>query len=70
MTRNEAMKILGLTQFQQLADKLELTTSAIAQWRDDENIPDYREYEVRELAAGRLPIRLLRAKENLSQVNI
>lgn len=67
MTRKEAMKLLGVEKLIQLADKLELTTSAIAQWGDDADIPDYREYEVRELAAGRTPIRLLKSKQNLTQ---
>lgn len=67
MTRKEAMKLLGVEKLIQLAVKLELTTSAIAQWGDDADIPDYREYEVRELAAGRTPIRLLKSKQNLTQ---
>ncbi len=53
----------------QLAEKLELTTSAIAQWGDEEDIPDYREYEIRELAAGRVPKRLQKSKQNLVHVN-
>lgn len=69
MTRREAMTLLGLKKLFQLADKLELTTSAIAQWGDDEDIPDFREYEVRELAAGRIPKRLRKSKQNVSQVN-
>lgn len=66
MTRREAMTLLGLKKLFQLADKLELTTSAIAQWGDDEDIPEYREYEVRELAAGRIPKRLRKSKQNLT----
>lgn len=66
MNRKEAMQLLGFTKLIHLADKLELTTSAIAQWGDGD-IPDYREYEVRELAAGRTPIRLIKSKKNLAQ---
>lgn len=69
MTRRQAMELLGFKKLFQLADKLELSTSAIAQWGDDEDIPEYREYEVRELAAGRTPKRLLKSKQNVSQVN-
>ncbi|MHA3048677.1 helix-turn-helix domain-containing protein [Acinetobacter sp. ANC 4639] len=63
MTRQEAMKLLGYKKLIQLADGLQLTTSAIAQWRDDEDIPDIREYEIRELAAGRTPKRLLKSSK-------
>lgn len=66
MTRQEAMQKLGIKKFYQLADKLELTTAAIAQW-GDEDIPDFREYEVNELLAGRTPKRLLKTKQNLSK---
>lgn len=65
MTRSEAMVLLGVKKFFQLADKLELTTSAIAQWGDDKDIPPFREYEVRELHAGRTPKRLLKTKLNI-----
>jgi len=72
MTRQDAMKLLGFKKLIQLAEKLELTTSAIAQWGDGEDIPEFREYEIRELAAGRTPKRLL--KKTLSnskeQLNI
>lgn len=72
MTRKEAMALLGCDKLYQLAEKLYLSTSAIAQWRDNDDIPEYREYEVRELAAGRTPIRLhklLKSKQNLSHAN-
>ncbi len=69
MTRTEALELLNCKKLYQLAEKLELTTSAIAQWGDEEDIPDYREYEIRELAAGRVPKRLLKAEKNLSQAN-
>lgn len=67
MTRQEAVTLLGLEKLIQLAELLELSTSAIAQWGDDADIPEYREYEVRELAAGRTPKRLLKSKQNLDQ---
>ena len=46
-----------------------MNTAAIAQWRDGEDIPEYREYEVRELAAGRTPKRLLKSKQNVAHAN-
>lgn len=69
MTRQEAMQKLGIKKFYQLADKLELTTAAIAQWGDSD-IPDFREYEVNELVAGRVPKRLLKSKQNLTKPKI
>ncbi|AFU39008.1 Cro/CI family transcriptional regulator [Acinetobacter baumannii] len=69
MTRTEALELLNCKKLYQLAEKLELTTSAIAQWGDEEDIPDYREYEIRELAAGRVPKRLQKSKQNLVHVN-
>ena len=69
MTRKEAIELLVFKKLIQLADKLELTTAAIAQWRDGEDIPEYREYEVRELAAGRTPKRLLKSKQNVAHAN-
>ena len=71
MTRDEAMALLNVEKKYQLADRLYLTTSAVAQWGNGD-IPDYREYEVRELAAGRTPpriTRLLKSNPNLAQVN-
>jgi hypothetical protein len=67
MTRTEALELLQCKKLYQLADKLELTTSAIAQWGDE--VPDYREYEIRELAAGRIPKRLQKAKQTLVHAN-
>jgi len=65
MTRRQAMALLGLEKLIQLADALELTTAAIAQWGDDKDIPKFREYEIKELAAGQTPKRLLQSKQNL-----
>ncbi|WP_374255075.1 Cro/CI family transcriptional regulator [Acinetobacter brisouii] len=69
MTRQEAMELLGYKKLTQLADRLQLTTSAIAQWRDGEDIPEFREYEIRELAAGRMPKRLLKSMQNVTRQN-
>lgn len=69
MNRREAMALLGYKTLTQLAETLELSTSAIAQWGDDADIPEYREYEIRELAAGRIPKRLLKPKQNLACEN-
>ena len=70
MKRRDALALLGYDHLYQLANVLELSTAAIAQWGDDEDIPAFREYEVRELAAGRTPIRLLKSKQNLILKNI
>lgn len=67
MTRQEALELLGCKKLIQLAEILELSTSAIAQWGDDADIPDFREYEVRELAAGRIPKRLRKSKQKIAQ---
>lgn len=67
MTRQEALELLGCKKLIQLAEILELSTSAIAQWGDDADIPDFREYEVRELAAGRIPKRLHKSKQKIVQ---
>lgn len=69
MTRREAMAVFGFKNLYQLAEKLQLSTSAIAQW-GEADIPDYREYEIRELAAGRTPKRLIKSKQNLLERNI
>lgn len=67
MTRDEAIKLLDCT-YSELADKLELSTAAVSRWANRE-LPYDREYEIRELAAGRTPIRLLKARQNLSHAN-
>ena len=65
MTRQEAAKLLNCS-LAGLAEKLGLTTAAIAQWGDDTDIPPLREYQVRELAAGRKPIIKSKVRSNLS----
>ena len=67
MTRDEACKLLECD-YSGLAVRLLLTTAAIARWKNRE-LPYDREYEVTELAAGRIPKRILQAQQNLSQVN-
>ncbi|BBT50014.1 MULTISPECIES: ribonuclease D [Acinetobacter] len=67
MTRDDAIKLLNCT-YSELADKLELSTAAVARWANRE-LPYDREYEILELAAGRIPKRLLKAEKNLSQAN-
>lgn len=69
MTRKEAAKLLNCS-FSELADKLGITTAAIAQWGDDKDIPLLREIQVKELAAGRNPLFKSKAKLNLSQSKI
>lgn len=66
MKRQEAVKLLNCS-LAGLAEKLGLTTAAIAQWGDDTDIPPLREYQVRELAAGRQPIIKSKVRSNLSQ---
>ncbi|MDC5399643.1 ribonuclease D [Acinetobacter baumannii] len=67
MTRDDAIKLLNCS-YSELANKLELTTAAVARWANRE-LPYDREYEILELAAGRIPKRLLKAEKNLSQAN-
>ncbi|ELA8878926.1 Cro/CI family transcriptional regulator [Acinetobacter pittii] len=67
MTRDEAIKLLDCT-YSELAEKLGITTAAVARWANRE-LPYDREYEIRELAAGRTPLRLLKAAQNLSHAN-
>lgn len=61
MTRDEAIKLLGCS-YSELASKLLLSTAAIARW-GDRDIPYDREYEIMELAAGRVPIRIEREQQ-------
>lgn len=69
MTRQEAAKLLNCS-FSELAEKLGITTAAIAQWGDGKDIPLLREIQVKELAAGRNPLFKSKAKLNLSQSKI
>lgn len=66
MTRDEATALLNCS-LAELAEKLKTTTAALAQW-DENNIPSLREYQIRDLAAGRTPIGLEKRKQNLNDV--
>lgn len=67
MTRDEACELLKCD-YSGLAVRLFLTTAAIARWKNRE-LPFDREYEITELAAGRIPKRILEAQKNLTQKN-
>lgn len=67
MTRDEACEILECD-YSGLAARLILSTAAIARWKNRE-LPYDREYEVNELAAGRIPKRILKAQQNLTPKN-
>ncbi|EJB8459116.1 MULTISPECIES: ribonuclease D [Acinetobacter] len=67
MTRDEAIKLLDC-QLCEMADKLQITTAAVAKWNKNK-IPAFREYQIRELAAGRIPIGLTTEAPNLSHAN-
>lgn len=55
MTKSEALALLNCT-ITQLADKLGITHNAITQWNENQ-IPLAREYQIRDLANGRQPIK-------------
>ena len=65
MTRDEATALLNCS-LAELAVKLATTTSAIAQW-DENEIPALREYQIRDLAEGKTPIGLQKRKQNVNQ---
>lgn len=55
MTKQEALKILNCT-VTDLAAKLEVSSQAISQW-SEHKIPLAREYQIRDLAKGKTPIK-------------
>lgn len=57
MTRDEAITLLSCS-LSELADKLEITTAAVARW-DPNKIPLLREAQVRALAEGKPAIGLV-----------
>lgn len=65
MTRDEATSLLNCS-LVELAAMLKTTTAALAQW-DENEIPSLREYQIRDLAAGRTPIGLQKRKQNVNQ---
>lgn len=65
MTRFQAIQLLNCS-YAELATKLEISTAAVARWGDSD-IPDFREYQIRDLAAGRTPAGLSKSKLTLDQ---
>ncbi len=57
MTRDEALILLDCS-LTELADKLYITTAAVARW-NPEKIPPLRESQIRDLAEGRTPVGLI-----------
>lgn len=57
MTRDEAITLLDCS-LSELADKLEITTAAVARWNPNK-IPLLRESQIRDLAAGKPAIGLI-----------
>lgn len=55
MRKSEALELLDCS-VTQLAKKLGITHNAISQWPEDK-IPLVREYQIKDLAAGRKPIK-------------
>ena len=60
MTKQEALKLLNCN-VADLALKLEISSQAISQWSETK-IPLMREYQIRDLAKGQIPIK--RATKN------
>ncbi|TCB18993.1 Cro/CI family transcriptional regulator [Acinetobacter sp. ANC 5045] len=67
MTRNEALQLLNCN-LSEMASRLNITTAAVAKWNKDQ-IPPLREYQIRELAAGRTPSGLQQSKQNVVHAN-
>lgn len=55
MTKQEALDLLGVG-VKGLAEKLNISHAAVSQW-PDEKIPLAREYQIRDLAQGKEPLR-------------
>lgn len=55
MTKSEALQLLDCS-ITQLAGRLGISHNAISQW-DESKIPVAREYQIRDLVAGRKPIK-------------
>jgi len=55
MTKSEALSLLNCS-VTQLAEKLGISHNAISQW-SDEKIPLAREYQIRDIASGKEPIK-------------
>ena len=65
MTRHEAIELLGCN-LSELADSLGITTAAVARW-NKEQIPQLREYQIRDIAADRL--KSLETQQNVAHAN-
>ena len=65
MTRDEAIELLGCN-LSVLADSLGITTAAVARW-NKEQIPQLREYQIRDIAADRL--KSLETQHNVAHAN-
>lgn len=61
MTKEEAFKLLGVNGVE-LAEKLGIEPSAVYQW-PDQKIPLAREYQIRDLAEGKVPLKHKAAAE-------
>lgn len=55
MTKTEALALLDCS-IVQLAEKLGISHSAVSQW-DEEQIPLAREYQIRDIANGKEPLK-------------
>lgn len=66
MTKSEALNLLQCN-ITQLAKNLGISHNAISQW-DDLKIPLAREYQIRDLAAGKIPLQHQQCS-NLEQIS-
>ena len=55
MTKQEALDLLGV-KVCELAEKLQISSQAVSMWKE-EKIPLAREYQIRDIAKGKLPLR-------------
>lgn len=67
MTKAEALSLLNCS-VTQLADKLGISHNAISQW-DENKIPLAREYQIRDLAAGKVPLNRSQLSDTLQISN-
>lgn len=66
MTKQEALKLLNCS-VADLALKLEISSQAVSQW-PEKKIPLMREYQIRDLAKGKVPIK--RSTQNSNKAAI
>ena len=55
MTKQEALNLLDCS-VKELADMLGVTSQVVSMWGRKQKIPLAREYQIRDLAAGRTPL--------------